>query len=57
MLSPLPRREEETPYTIVGIDVHKKLLVVVVADVTAETWEFEGKRFGATTADVERLRE
>ena len=37
--------------------MHKKLLVVVVADVTAETWEFEGKRFGATTADVERLRE
>jgi hypothetical protein len=43
--------------TIAGIDVHKKLWVVVAADVTAETWEFEGKRCGTTPADVERLRE
>ena len=44
-------------YTIAGIDVHKRVLVVVVSDITAEEWKFEGKRFGTTTADLARLRE
>ena len=44
-------------YTLAGIDVHKRVLVVVVADVTAEQWEFEGQRFGTTTEDLGCLRE
>ncbi len=43
--------------TLAGSDVHKKVLMVVVADVAAEQWEFEGKRFGTTTTDLGRLRE
>jgi transposase len=43
-------------YTIAGIDVHKKLLVVVVAEVTEEgEWNHERGKFGATTPELQRL--
>jgi hypothetical protein len=35
-LSALARREVEMTYRIAGIDVHKKMLAVVVADVAVE---------------------
>jgi len=36
-------------YRIVAIDVHKKMLAVVVADVAGEgEYEFERRKFGAT---------
>jgi transposase len=37
------------PYRIAGIDVHKKMLAVVVADVEVEgEYQFERRRFGST---------
>jgi hypothetical protein len=36
-------------YRIAGIDVHKRMLAVVVADVAGEgEYEFERRKFGAT---------
>jgi len=43
-------------YTIAGIDVHKKMLAVVTADVEAAVWQFERGRFGTTVDELERLR-
>lgn len=47
------------PYTIAGIDVHKKVLmvVVVVADMSAPEakQQFERRRFGATTSELQAL--
>ena len=40
------------PYTLSGIDVHKKVLMVVVADVSASELHFERRRFGATTSEL-----
>ena len=43
-------------YTIAGIDVHKKLLVVVVAEVTEQAeWSYERGKFGATASELQRL--
>ena len=43
-------------YTIAGIDVHKKVLVVVVAEVSEEgEWSYEQGKFGATASEFERL--
>jgi hypothetical protein len=44
------------PYNIAGIDVHKKVLVVVVAEVTEEgEWSYARGKFGATAYEFERL--
>jgi transposase len=44
------------PYRIAGIDVHKKMLAVVIADVAAEgEYSFERRKFGATPAELQRL--
>jgi hypothetical protein len=44
------------PYRIAGIDVHKKMLEVVVADVeVAEEFHFERQQVGTTPADLRRL--
>jgi len=42
------------PYTIAGIDVHKKVLMVVVAelDTTEADLRFERRRLGATTSEL-----
>jgi transposase len=44
------------PYMIAGIDVHKKMLAVVVADVElAEEYRFERCRFGTTLQHLQAL--
>jgi transposase len=44
------------PYRIAGIDVHKAMLAVVVADVEAEgNWQFERRQFGATPSQLRLL--
>src|SRR5205823_8466425 len=46
------------PYRIAGIDVHKKMLAVVVADVEAkEEYQFERHRFGSTPEQLRVLSE
>lgn len=43
------------PYKIAGIDVHKKVLMVVVADVNDQDFEFESRRFGTGAAELRHL--
>jgi hypothetical protein len=44
------------PYQIAGIDVHKKMLAVVVADVEVdEEYRFERLKVGTTPADLRAL--
>ena len=44
------------PYRIAGIDVHKKMLAVVVADVEVDgDLDFERQKVGTTPADLRRL--
>jgi len=44
------------PYQIAGIDVHKKMLAVVVADVEVDDdFHFERLKVGTTPADLRRL--
>jgi transposase len=46
------------PYRISGIDVHKKMLAVVIADVEVEgEYQFERRRFGSTPEQLQRLSE
>jgi len=46
------------PYRIAGIDVHKKVLVVVVAEITEQgEWSYEQGKFGATDPELRRLAE
>jgi transposase len=43
-------------YRIAGIDVHKKMLAVVVADIEVEgEWEFERRRFGSNPEQLQAL--
>ena len=42
-------------YTIAGIDVHKSVLMVVVADVSEAELQFERRRFGATASELAAL--
>ena len=45
--------ERPTPYRIAGIDVHKKLLALVVADVEVDDdFHFERQKVGTTPADL-----
>ena len=45
-------------YRIAGIDVHKKMLAVVVADVAVEgEFQFERRRFGTTPNHLQLLTE
>jgi transposase len=43
------------PYTVAGIDVHKKVLMVVLGDVSQPHWKLQRQRFGATTPELKRL--
>lgn len=45
------------PYRIAGIDVHKKMLAVVIADVEQEEYQFERRRFGSTPEQLRLLSE
>lgn len=42
-------------YKVAGIDVHKKVLMLVVTDAAAEQLEFESRRFGTTAREREHL--
>ena len=45
-------------YRIAGIDVHKKMLGVVVADVEVEgAYQFERRRFGSNPEQLQLLAE
>lgn len=43
------------PYKVAGIDVHKRVLMVVVTDASAEELTFESRRFGTTASEREHL--
>src|SRR5215471_9576511 len=51
------RQETRMPYRIAGIDVHKAMLAVVVADVEVDgdSWQFTRRRFGATPSQLRLL--
>ena len=44
-------------YKVAGIDVHKKVLMVVVAEVDASQpeWNLQRRRFGTTTSELRQL--
>ena len=43
-------------YTIAGIDVHKRMLAVVVADLAADgEYAFERRQFGSTPAQLSKI--
>lgn len=44
------------PYTVAGIDVHKKVLMVVVMDAEAIDEKPDRGRFGTTDSELKRLR-
>jgi hypothetical protein len=53
--SPLPPGEAYA-YRIAGIDVHKAMLAVVVADVEVEVdWQFDRRQFGAAPSQLRLL--
>ena len=39
---------DNTAYYVAGIDVHKRMLAVVVANARDRELQFEGRRFGTT---------
>ena len=44
------------PYQIAGIDVHKKMLAVAVADVQVDgEYQFQRRRVGSSPADLRAL--
>ena len=57
MRSPLLRQEEtlETQYILAGIDVHKKMLAVVVANAGDIELQFECRRFGTAVSELRHL--
>src|SRR6201998_3830113 len=54
--SPLPARRNVMPYRIAGIDVHKKMLAVVVSNVEVESeFQFERRIFGSNPEQLRSL--
>jgi transposase len=50
--------EVRMPYRIAGIDVHKAMLAIVVADVEVDgDWQFARRQFGATPSQLRFLTE
>ena len=43
------------PHSVAGIDVHKKLLVVVIADATKPEVALQSRRFGTGSAELRHL--
>jgi transposase len=44
------------PYRIAGVDVHKRMLAVVIADVAVKgEYHYERRRFGATASELQSL--
>jgi hypothetical protein len=55
--SPLPAKEQAMAYRIAGIDVHKKKLAVVVADVEVhDEYQFERRWFESNPEQLQRWR-
>jgi hypothetical protein len=53
-----PARRKLMSYKIAGIDVHKKMLAVVVADVEIEgEYQFERRQFGSNPEHLQLLSE
>src|SRR5713101_1553056 len=51
-----PGQEERMPYRIAGIDVHKKMLAVVVSNVEVESeFQFERRMFGSNPEQLRSL--
>ncbi len=46
---------DNTAYYVAGIDVHKRMLVVVVANARDRELQFEGRRFGTTISELQKL--
>jgi transposase len=42
-------------YAVAGIDVHKRVLMVAVADVTGTDGDFECRRFGSTVSELRHM--
>src|SRR6266853_2516752 len=56
--SPLPAKEKAMAYRIAGIDVHKKKLAVVVADVEVDDeYQFERRWYGSNPEQLQVLAE
>ena len=56
--SPLPPGGNVMSYRIAGIDVHKKMLAVVVSDVEVDgEYQFERIRYGSTPEHLRLLAE
>ena len=47
----------ETTYNVAGIDVHKRMLAVVIANARDTELEFERRRFGTTVSELRALSE
>jgi len=45
----------ESAYNIAGIDVHKKMLAVVIANARDSELQFECRRFGTTASELQLL--
>jgi hypothetical protein len=55
-LSAPDQKEQYMPYRIAGIDVHKRMLAVAVADVQIDgEYTFERRRFGSNPAELRLL--
>jgi transposase len=52
-----PTGRKAMSYKVAGIDVHKKVLMVVVAEVDASQpeWNLQRRRFGTTTSELRQL--
>lgn len=42
-------------YKVAGIDVHKKVLMAVVVEVSTPEWQPQRRRFGTTTSELRRF--
>lgn len=45
----------DATYSVAGIDVHKTMLAVVVANVSERELRFECRRFGTTVSELQNL--
>jgi hypothetical protein len=46
---------EDAAYYVAGIDVHKKMLAVVIANAKNRELQFECHRFGTTISELQKL--
>jgi hypothetical protein len=46
---------DNAAYYVAGIDVHKKMLAVVVANARNRELQFEYRRFGTTVSELQKL--